>query len=626
MGLELGDASYATFEDGLYDVNNRVQNRSHLQYNRGRITCKILSNVFKKRKDISIRYKYIRKNREKLLVGLITKTTIRTVSKRVRDEEVFTPRPFTLFSISNKHHFAYVCGNKRIFKNSVNKQTEHNVHLYEKYVSAKKDWGQVEKALLETSKTQPSIKIYELHLNQLDRGKKFRGRIYANKNSDADDFARRLLKSDSLDLSLDKIMNIKYIRNQEKCELAVRPLNENKHLLIWKKKGSSSLRDFISNVAGIETSETALYKQTDDSTVIKTFFREPEISPFYKQHVYQNILDKYAAYGVSIDNGKAVLKHQPFLENLSNILRGQNASLRLLYLQRKHGMYFPSKKYAGVDNKELIEVKVDGKIHQYLLINHEAVYNEGLPDVIRKYFAFIPFLILDFREQPPLSFQPEDDMRLIENSGIFISKMASDPNFVKRMILDYRRTKITQELLVEYFKIGCSILKDINKINAGLSPQQRGALFETLCFCTLSRLLLTDKLGGPYKEDGRFILEDEEILYDAKNLKGYGGNQLLKSITRKNGRLKDSEYIRNSGARNYVFILKEMQTPAHFDEVKQKIESEVPGCVVSAITLSAIKDMAEIYSQDDRAVKKQKLKSVICSGTLKTKINKEEIT
>jgi hypothetical protein len=329
-------------------------------------------------------------------------------------------------------------------------------------------------------------------------------------------------------------------------------------------------------------------------------------------------LKDYADYLDLTWYDKPVLKY----ENIRNTIR--DGALKLgfkvsdVQLVKKNGLYFPSKRGEAKQYHVLRFIK-DGKIIQYVLLDQEKLYEIGNEQTIKKFFMLSPFIILDFRRNLKPDFDYYKFNNYILNSGDFLFNLKNDTNALIKMLTETGKDVIEKLDLTDHYKVTSELLGKIETMN--LNSQQKGALFETICFIILSKVFLTKKIGGSRQPDGKFIIDDTKIVYDAKNLGPK--TSLIKSVT-KDKHIKDIDYIKQENATHYVYITRQIEDEM-FNKVKQKIESAVPTCTVSAITAKALQDLVKLYS-DPRLVSKKKIKDLLCSGKLVKQIHKDDIS
>ncbi|MCX6770768.1 MAG: hypothetical protein NTX79_01810 [Candidatus Micrarchaeota archaeon] len=584
-----------------------------------------IKKVFKKKSSNTHLYKfgYLTAGSKRKLVGLVLKTELRTLYRSGNKGETINDNDFSIFSIDgNRITFT---GKEKQFKKYFLDYYHHDIFSVDRPV-VQQDPKKLSETFLLAGNKDNALEIYQLHLNQTKDGKKLRIRIFSDSGALMENFNKSLLSEKLLDgVELKNINSIGFKKGNDTVTLKISRVNANQFLLRWKSKNKLSKE--LSNKFNIGDSDSVIFDQMNEAALISDLFREVKLLPYQKNKIYQSILkDRFYSDLIKIDkNSVPWLNYDSLSKKLQATLRGNGAKINVTRVKKKCGVFFPSRKAKGSSpHKRLLVISKKSKIVQHLLIDHQQIYNMGEQAALKQYFVFVPFLVLDFRKNQREDYTDEKNQELLLSSGAFLSDLKNKPNDVSNLVLNKSKKIIEDKLLDQYFQVACELLDNLASINPLLDSQQKGALFESLCFCILSRILLTKKVGNAYEPDGKFILDDEKIIYDAKNLGKRADNPLLASVSHK-GKIKDISYIKNEGVKNYIYIVNE--TPeAHFKPVKEAIERECNGCKVSAITLSAVRDIVNVYKKDPRKISQTKLKSAILSGTLKSSIAESEIT
>ena len=593
--------------------NNRGFNKSEL------------TRIFKRRKLGTVLYKYgyTTISGRRKLAGLILKKGLSILYRNGNTRETVDEKDFFIFSFeANKFTFS---GSEKRFKKFFSSYYRFDVFSDDRSVLTQ-DPKKLCDDLLLSNNAKDELGIYQIQINQNKNGKKLRVRIYSDSGELMEDFKKSLLDEKLIDeVGLKNILSIHFQKGKEWTILKISRINANQFLLRWKRKNQLSKE--LSNKFCISDSESVILSPTDEANLLSDLFRERRLLPYQRKRIYNSLLSNngYAdliklnrTFGPSLD-------FESVRKKLREVLKGEKISVEVGWIRKKCGLFFPTRKAKGAKrDKRLLVLKKKQKIVQHLLIDHEKIYNTGIRETLKQYFTFVPFLILDFRKNPSRGYEEQNNSDLVMSSGKFLSDLKNNPNGISDFLLNSSRTKIEDTQFIDiYFEVASELLNNLPKINRCLDSQQKGVLFEALCFCILSRILLTKKVGNSYQPDGKFILDDEKIIYDAKNLSPRSNNPLLTSVTHR-GKIKDIRYIRKENVTNYVFIVNNV-SDAQFNVVKTAIESQCNGCKVSAITLSAIRDIVRIYVQDPRKISINKLKAVLLSDSLKSLVTNSEI-
>lgn len=521
----------------------------------------------------------------------------------------------------------YIIQNKKYFKKKLNSYFEESLFEEKRGVFDKDPQELIRNLILGNSLT--TAQIYQIHFYTIEGGKKLRIRAYADTGDLMKKFRNKYFSDistksneDQKDL-LSNFISISFFDDNNKSTLKITRFNTNQYLFRWQTR--NSLSNKLSKELGIDKEECLLVNKSNEKKVISDFFREDKILKYAEINIFNEIIQKYSDYIMIGNKSAPKIKTKQVILHLKEILKSEGFNLDIMSLIRKKKIYFPASKKRGEKFPDILVIKKGKKIIQYILINQELLFDQGLEYTIKEYFPLVPFIILDFRKKQSEEFENKLTNDLIISSGEFIYNLKNSTNHIKELLTSKVRDLSNEQFSNHYYKVACDILNDFDRINKGLISQEKGALFEVLCFIILSKVFLTRMLGGRYKADGKFMLEDEKILYDAKNLNPTKGNPLLKSITYKK-RIKDIKYIKDEMVSNYVFILKDIGNE-HFLEVKRKIENLTKNrCTVSGITLQVLKDIIDLYNRDPRKLSKEKLKSILCGGNLVKQIDEKQIT
>ena len=393
-------------------------------------------------------------------------------------------------------------------------------------------------------------------------------------------------------------------RNNYKCQ----------YLLKWKNHNNLSSK--ISALYKFkENSDSLLLELNDDKKLLNDLFRYETLSYYASKNIYNRILNDYSDF-VYLHNNKVCWNFQNIIKKLNNILTTQGYKTNYVQLTQKYGFYLPNKK--TVPYLKMLRIVKDGKIVQHILLDHEILYENGNEDTIRQFFVFSPFVILDFRKTTKSNFDYLAYNDYIINSGEFLYNLKNDPNKMFEIVTKFGKDTIEKFELTDHYKIAVDLLNDLDNLKM-LNSEQKGKLFETICFIILSKMFITKRLGESLKPDGKFIIDDEKVVYDAKNLSTK--TSFIKSVTRY-GKVKDINYIIKERATKYVYIATHLDDK-DFKEVKHKINTVIPTCLVSAITIDAIKDLTKHY--DPRKIDQEKLKNKIFSGDITRSFSKNDI-
>lgn len=581
------------------------------------ISKNVFSQIFINRHN-RFRIGYIKRHPKKVLVGAVIYE-----DKRMAD----TPKMFkkTRFLISEDYDKTMVLfkmvdtnlsiiGNKERLLGSIAKRLGSSfVQEHKNLVST--DPHDLIYSLTKINERDSKIWVSRVEYQDIEKGKRLRIKAYADRGTTLDRFVQKNLKNKNSKYELTNIIAISFTDLKEIAILKVSRLNENQYILKWKN--NNELTRKISELYKLSDSvDSLVLDKSDDIKLLNDLFRHETVSNYETKRIYNRILKEYGNY-IDITNNRVRLNYQNILQRLNQVTHPKNYRLDPTYIEKKYGLYFPLKK-AKAPYRSMLRIMYNGKIIQYILLDHERLYELDNEPTIREFFIFSPFIILDFRKAFGKDFDYFIYNDYIVNSGVFLYTLKNRPLKLLNIITNQGKDIIEKFELNDHYKIACELLDKLDTFN--LNPQQKGALFEAICFMILSKIFLVRRIGGPSKPDGGFVIDDTDIIYDAKNLSPE--TKLMRSVT-KNKKIKDIDYIRQWNAKNYIYITRNV-TPEEFNKVKQQIESAVTGCTVSAINSIALKNLVDLY--DARTTPISKIKRKLCSGEFISQISRSDIT
>lgn len=628
MGTSVVIDGNTDFRETLYEMSTQTKYLSEL--NILNITLK-LRDIRKalpdKEKCKLYRCGYIRKERKRVLVGLIiwidSKNGLKAKDNQKWKKVKFQIGSYTAFVISSDR--LKIFGNKRVFLSAI-RRTLKNCILTPERATYDNSSGQILDKLLTIQKSQAEIEIYEVQFETGDTGKKTRMRAYADSGDLVEKFISKNLPQQNK--MIRNFLDIKFKDKQNRRAILKITTVENHQILRWKPP-YNELTSKISSAIGIAESECLISSARTSSEKIDEFFREDYISDIKRNVCYAGMLQEYSEY-LFIDKNRHTpqIKIKNVISTMKNILGGEIEGLDLV---KKGKVFFPVETLVKDDfSQGMARIKKDGKIVQHILLDHELPYKQGERDLVYRFLPFVPFYVLDFRKTPKdeKKVLPKDNSLLI-SSGEFISNLKNNPDKIKERILEKTKSVISPEERSFHFEAACKALGKLAGINRELKSesQMKGSLFEGMVFCILIELFPTKKMGGSRLADGKFLFDDDKVLYDAKNLR-LGKRSLWNSV-KKEGLPKDIDYILSEGVSEYVFIMNRIDS-GDFSFVKKKIEEGVKArgkeCRVSCITAKGIRDIVSISKKAGISVNRNMLKKKILSGQVTRKVKEEEIT
>ncbi len=567
-----------------------------------------------KRNNKMLRLGYLKKGRSKNLVGVVLDKSKGVSIKGMRPAEFISGRSdksTAVFKISGTD--LSVIGNRNRLVKAINNRLGYR-YAREPRVLCSTSPNEKLKDLLTISQKDPNVKIYKIQYNDLKEGKKLRVFAY----SDGFDILDNFLK-----LNFDKkadnrrlIISIGLTDKQHKATLKITRLNENQYLLRWKD--DNDLSKYISTLLAISNEDTIVVDTTDDKNLLSDLFRNQKIDWYDARNVYKRILSSYSRY---IELGKRndlKLRYRNIIEDIQQRVSSSGCKVETIKLVKRSGFYFPSSQNK-VPEYKMLRISKSGRTVQHILLNHEELYWSGNEETIKRFFVFSPFIILDFRKNSKREFESSWGNDYVFGSGEFIYNLKNDTPALLATLKKEGRSLISKFTLSDHYKVALKLLNDVNTYK--LNPQQKGALFEAICFIILSKIFLTRKLGGSLKADGKFLLNNNKVVYDAKNIGPR--TSFLESVTRY-GKIKDIEYIKQEKTNEYIYIATQIDA-AEFSRVKTDINNEVPSCKVSAITVNALKDLTKFYDIDNRRFDRTKFEQKLLSGTLITSLTENDV-
>lgn len=582
-----------------------------------RISNNKIKKIYHEINSSEILYKsgYVKIGLNKSLVGMCLKKTEGNKFNNAKLIDII--KEFLVFKIDANS--VSLLGHSRVFKKNINQVYKRTIL---RRITAKNPLSSqlFVKKLFNIEKKSKCF-IYKLHLERLTKGKNIRIKLFSDDSSvkqslgDHFDSASHFFGMQSLDdLKLKNIKNIGFVKDNIKSELHIRRWNENQYLIKFANKEKDNfLTNCISRELNLGDCDNLIEDFNDDRDIISDFFRESQISSWARINTYNRILINYSKY-LGLNENEPFLKEGNVYKDLKKLLSANGYKISKLFYKKKNRILFPKKK--GKKSKDyFLRITKDDKILGHILLGHTLVHKKGINEILRTYYSFIPFILLDFRKTSSKEYFESEIDSLLYSSGDFIYNLSRYPNKIIELLTQENKV-LKSEGLSRLVLITKDILSNLNSLNKSLGSKEKGDLFECLCFCLLSKILMTTKIGNRLNPDGKFILEDKTILYDAKNLK-YSNkcNTLLKSVTSKRGRsIKDIDYIKRYNVKNYIFILNGTNRN-DFLEVKNKIESEVT-CSVSGIKINQLVRLVDKLSKDRRAYSDKQIKKILCSATL----------
>lgn len=558
---------------------------------------------------------YVQKDSKKILVGVVVYLSEGIIGTNMKTGKISTSKSYEKITILFKVDGTdlSIIGNKGKIIKKINR------YFKCPFVEENRDLLSVNPTamlidLLNVKNKDNQINISRIEYQDIDKGKRLRIKAYSDDGTILDKFIAQNFKPNDTKYTLTQIIAISFSTKNETAILKISRLNENQYLLKWKNHNNLS-----SKVSALykfkENSDSLLLDLNDDKKLLNDLFRYETLSYYASKNIYNRILKDYSDF-VYLQNNKVYWNSQNIINKLNSTLTTHGYKTNYVQLTQKYGFYLPSKK--TVSYLKMLRIVKEGKIVQHILLDHEILYENGNEDTIRQFFVFSPFVILDFRKTTKSNFDYLAYNDYIINSGEFLYNLKNDPNKMFEIVTKFGKDTIEKFELTDHYKIAVDLLNDLDNLKM-LNSEQKGKLFETICFIILSKMFITKRLGESLKPDGKFIIDDEKVVYDAKNLSTK--TSFIKSVTRY-GKVKDINYIIKERATKYVYIATHLDDK-DFKEVKQKINTVIPTCLVSAITIDAIKDLTKYY--DPRKIDQEKLKNKIFSGDITRSFSKNDI-
>ena len=560
-----------------------------------------------KNKEKVLRLGYITKNTNKILLGVALDKTKRTIIRGMLKAETLSSsdeNSIIIFKIESTE--LSIIGNRDRFLKTVN-----NYFRY-KYAKEDRTLCQTEPDkkladLVSVTQRDNQIYLYKIQYNDIEGGKKLRVRAYSDSGSILDKFIKRNFTGGAGVYDLRQILSLSFTNKKQSATLKITRLNENQYLLRWKN--DNDLSNNISKLYDISVSDTLLIDSSNDKKLLNDLFRTERVDVFSIKNIYNRVLKEYSDYIELNRYNMPRLKYQNIYAKMRESASKLGYKIDVVGLSKRNGLYLPYQKNKTSYYK-MLRISKDGKIVQHVLLNHEELYESGNEATIRKFFCFSPFIILDFRKNPKNEFKNVKDNDYTINSGEFLDELKNNPKVLLQMLTEQGKDIIEKFNLEDHYKIASELLDNIDKFN--LKSQQKGALFEVVCFIILSKMFLTRKIGGSLRPDGKFIINNDKIVYDAKNLGSK--TSFVKSVTRY-GHIKDIDYINHEKASKYIYIATKIDEQ-EFIKVKGQIEATAPTCTVSVLTTDALKDLVKLYNSDPRRIDMQKVEAILYSGSI----------
>lgn len=560
-----------------------------------------------KNKEKVLRLGYITKNTNKILLGVVLDKTKRTIIRGMRKAETLSSsdeKSIIIFKIESTE--LSIIGNRDRFLKTVNN--------YFRYKYAKEDRALCQTEpdkkladLVSVTQRDNQIYLYKIQYNDIEGGKKLRVRAYSDSGSILDKFIKRNFTGEAGVHDLRQILSLSFTNKKQSATLKITRLNENQYLLRWKN--DNDLSHNISKLYDVSVSDTLLIDSSNDKKLLNDLFRTERVDVFSIKNIYNRVLKEYSDYIELNWYNMPRLKYQNIYAKMREGASKLGYKIDVVRLTKRNGLYLPYQKNKTSYYK-MLRISKDGKIVQHVLLNHEELYESGNEATIRKFFCFSPFIILDFRKNPKNEFEHVKDNDYTINSGEFLYELKNNPKVLLQMLTEQGKDIIEKFNLEDHYKIASELLDNLDKFN--LKSQQKGALFEVVCFIILSKMFLTRKIGGSLRPDGKFIINNDKIVYDAKNLGSK--TSFVKSVTRY-GHIKDIDYINQEKASKYIYIATKIDEQ-EFIKVKGQIEAAAPTCTVSVLTTDALKDLVKLYNSDPRRIDMQKVEAILYSGSI----------
>ncbi len=608
------------FYEGIYSLFDAKPDKIKTFEINKSISKSVFNKMLKKEKYL-IKVNYIQKESRKILVGMIVyqgeAISIRTMKK----ERVLLSKNFekniTLFKMINTE--LSIIGNKKKIKNKINKYPKFRV-VNENRMIISEEPGIMLENLLKVNDKDSKIDISRIEYQNIDRGKRLRVKAYSDQGSVLRKFLKQNFDEGNTKYKITQIIAISFIGNKETTILKVTRLNENQYIFKWKNHNKLSLE--ISNLYKLSDElDSLLFDAKNDKELLNDLFRHEKLYPYESKNIYNRILTDYENY-ISVNDNKIKLNYQNIKKSINDILVKSKYEVKYKNFTKKYDFYFPINK-TGSKNQKLIRITKDNKIVQHLFLDQEELYEQGNKDTIKKFFIFSPCLMLDFRKTTKNDFDYQAYNDYIINSGEFLYNLKYKNNQIIKIFTEMNKDIIEEfgNKLEDHYAIAIELLDKIDTFKR-LTSEQKGKLFETICFIILSKMFITKRLGGSLKPDGKFIVDDEKIVYDAKNIGPK--TSFVKSVTR-NGKVKDIDYIRKENTDKYVYIVTDIKDK-EFKEVQTKINKAIPKCTVSAITIGAIKDLVKYYDYyDPKKFNHKSLMNKISSGKIIRDLPKSDV-
>ena len=585
------------------------------------ISKRKIQEFYRDRTDFVPKIKIINKN----IIGVLQEVKSKRRFNSSKEDRVIENN--ILFKIGNKE--IRVTKRPRLFLNHLRNIFPGNVREQDIFIE-NQNGKEFIKLLFNIETKLPKVNLNGINTFGINVGKN----IWININSEEKDKILDKIKKIKYGTSfifgkklenfrLSNLRQINFREDEEEARLLVSPIGIKQFRIYWKHGSNLDLRKEISNYLHIPyEGSCVILDYANDEERIYDFFKENRIDWLKKNILYKDLLQKYSDF-IEIDQkDKPRLKMERIFSVLNRIAKTEKYKLEKIYLRRVNSVFFPMRKSKKIKTEGLKPSNCffritdnKGKIIQHFFLDHEFLDKNDVKEFLDSYFIFHPLVALDYRL--------EDLEPFSINTGIFIKSLKNNPKLAFEKLLRDKDSISNKERDI-YFNNAKRHLENIEAINHKLHTQQKGAYFESICFSILSQIFLTKRIGNRLNPDGKFILDDEKILYDAKNIASSNStNSLLQSVTNKRGKIKDIDYIIRGGVKKYLFIVKNLRKK-DFEEVKFKIESAI-NCNVSAIEVNVLKKVVDYYNKDNLEFSKSKFKSILFSGTLRKNITKKEV-
>lgn len=560
-----------------------------------------------KNKEKVLRLGYVTKNTNKILVGVVLDKTKRTIIRGMRKAETLSSsdkKSIIIFKIEGTE--LSIIGNRDRFLKTVNNYFRYK-YVKEDRALCKTEPNKKLTDLVSVTQKDNQIYLYKIQYNDIEGGKKLRVRAYSDSGSILDRFIKRNFTGETGTYDLRQILSLSFTNKKQSATLKITRLNENQYLLRWKN--DNDLSHNISKLYDVSISDTLLIDASNDKKLLNDLFRTERVDIFSIKNIYNRVLKEYANYVELNWYNMPRLKYKNIYTKIREGSSKLGYKIEVVGLAKRNGLYVPYQKNKTSYYK-MLRISKNGRIVQHVLLNHEELYESENEATIRKFFCFSPFIILDFRKNPKNEFEYVKDNDYTISSGEFLYELKNNPNVLLQMLTEQGKDIIEKFNLEDHYKIATELLDNIDTFN--LKSQQKGSLFEVVCFIILSKMFLTRKIGGSLRPDGKFIINNNKIVYDAKNISSK--TSFVKSVTRY-GHIKDIDYINQENASKYIYIATKIDEQ-EFIKVKGEIEAAVPNCTVSVLTTDALKDLVRLYNSDSRRIDMQKVEGILYSGSI----------